>query len=384
LENLKLKKTLKILTVLLILATAFLIGRFSDNGQKQNAIFNLIAGTKKLHQVDEGLYFALKNQNINSCPLGIITVTSGRGYSGIITLATVYNIEGRIKNIKILEQTETPSFFKRVVQSGFLKEFDSLKYSDSTSLRNIDAITGATLTSEGIQQAVNKANKLVATRVFNDNTEMVCSAGIEFGWQDIFLLLLIVFSILLYYLKIKRQTRNLLRLFLQISSFIILGLIFSEMISITYINTLLLGFFPANQIFWYLILAVLILPILFLGINPYYYGICPMGILQSFLQRLMPWKVNINNKKLLQILRIIPVILTIGIIVFALITRNPGYFGHEIFATVFRFEGQLFHWILAGFSIIAALFIKRPWCRFLCPIGAVNRFLNLVRSLFRN
>ena len=378
------QKIIKILIIILILATAFLIGRFSENGQKQNTIFNLIDGTKKLHQVDEGLYFALKNQNINSCPLGIITVTSGRGYSGIITLATVYDIEGRINNIKILEQTETPSFFQRVIQSGFLKEFDSLKYSDSKNFNEIDAITGATITSEGILQAVGRANKLVATKVFNDNSEMVCSAGIEFGWQEIFLILLILLSILLYYLKVKSRTRNVLRLFLQISSFIILGLIYSEMISITYINTLLLGFFPANQIFWYLILGLLIFPILFLGINPYYYGICPMGILQSFLQRLTPWNVSIRNQKLLQILRIIPFILTAGIIALALITRNPGYFGHEIFATVFRFEGKIFHWILAGFSIIAALFIKRPWCRFLCPIGAVNRFLNLVRSPFRN
>jgi NosR/NirI family nitrous oxide reductase transcriptional regulator len=64
-------------------------------------------------------------------------------------------------------------------------------------------------------------------------------------------------------------------------------------------------------------------------------------------------------------------------ILLALFYRNPGLSSYEIFGTLFDFIGSTWQFALLGIILVASLFIRRPWCNYLCPIRPV---MNLYRT----
>jgi polyferredoxin len=58
-------------------------------------------------------------------------------------------------------------------------------------------------------------------------------------------------------------------------------------------------------------------------------------------------------------------------IVLALYFRNPGITSFEVFGTLFDLTGSSLQFGLLGIIVIASLFIKRPWCKYLCPLKPV-------------
>jgi ferredoxin len=51
---------------------------------------------------------------------------------------------------------------------------------------------------------------------------------------------------------------------------------------------------------------------------------------------------------------------------------------YDPFIPIFRLSGSLFSLILAGVFVVAALFVGRPYCRFLCPYGALLKLASAV------
>ena len=67
-------------------------------------------------------------------------------------------------------------------------------------------------------------------------------------------------------------------------------------------------------------------------------------------------------------------------IVLAMLFRNPGISNYEVFGTLFDLIGSTIQFGLLVLILILALFIKRPWCNFLCPIRPVEDFLRGTRK----
>ena len=377
------KKYLQLIFVITIIILGYFLGKKNSAKSPEIEFSQLLPEARKIVKSGENLYFAYNSANVNACPSGFIVISQCKGYAGPIRLAVAYGMEGNIKNIKILDHSETPSFFEKVIGSGFVGKFSDRHYSTQNSSDNVETITGATLTSDGIVGAVNRANQNLSKNVFDENNRPVCYNGLRVGAKEIVLMVLFLLSGVLYYAPLRRTRKTNLRLILQLVALLLLGIIFTEMLSITHFNTLLMGYFPANQLFWYLLLALFGIPILILGINPYFFNICPFGNLQDLLARIPAKKYNPSMTKAGKLLRVLPGILTLGIIFYALLNRKPGFFGHEIFSTVFQLQGSIYLFFVAGFVMIVAIFVRRPWCRYLCPVGTVGRFLVLIRSIFR-
>lgn len=79
-----------------------------------------------------------------------------RGYSGMINLAVQIDKNGVIKDIEILENNETPGFGTRI-NKGFLSQFKEKRAGEVELGKNIDAVTGATVSSRAITDAVRQA-----------------------------------------------------------------------------------------------------------------------------------------------------------------------------------------------------------------------------------
>ena len=74
------------------------------------------------------------------------------GYNDIVPLK-ITMADGRISDIEILDNRETPKYMKRVVEGGLVEKFYGLTPSEVAGL-DVDAVSGATFTSNAIIKSV--------------------------------------------------------------------------------------------------------------------------------------------------------------------------------------------------------------------------------------
>lgn len=78
-----------------------------------------------------------------------------RGYAGPTPLLITLQ-KGRIKNVSLLSNVETPRYVKRVLSSGLMQKWDGMKVSEAEKAK-VDAVTGATYTSKAVIANVRAA-----------------------------------------------------------------------------------------------------------------------------------------------------------------------------------------------------------------------------------
>lgn len=93
----------------------------------------------------------------------IITVTSKSGYGGSITLSVGINAEGTVVGYSITDISETPGLGMKATEERFSSQFNDIEaayreVTKSTAGANeIEAISGATITSRAVTYAVDAA-----------------------------------------------------------------------------------------------------------------------------------------------------------------------------------------------------------------------------------
>jgi electron transport complex protein RnfG len=91
-----------------------------------------------------------------------------RGYGGRISLLTAFNAGDSITAIIVIDNKETPGLGTRIVEKTFLEQFmnisfDSIpgnKFSVKKDGGSIDALTGATISSRALCDALNRAKNI--------------------------------------------------------------------------------------------------------------------------------------------------------------------------------------------------------------------------------
>ncbi|MFZ3386030.1 MAG: RnfABCDGE type electron transport complex subunit G [Candidatus Hydromicrobium sp.] len=90
---------------------------------------------------------------------GYAFMASGRGYGGNINILVGLDSGFGIKGVSILSQTETPGVGNKITESSFTDQFKGLSASDialKSEGGKIDAITGATISSRAVVNAVKE------------------------------------------------------------------------------------------------------------------------------------------------------------------------------------------------------------------------------------
>lgn len=130
--------------------------------------------------------------------------------------------------------------------------------------------------------------------------------------------------------------------------------------------------------------------------------LCPFGFIQELINKIPSKKIKISGKNPLKYLKY--GILIIFVILLPMIAVNEFGFGSPFFCkyicpagtleagiplvalnpTLRSAIGFLFSWkvLLLIVTIVASIFIYRPFCRFICPLGAIYSLFNPV-SLYR-
>lgn len=76
-----------------------------------------------------------------------------KGFNGPTPLLIALDAEGRIKNVVLLENKETPVYAQRVVNGGLYEAWNGLTPDEALN-KEVDAISGATFTSNGVKKSL--------------------------------------------------------------------------------------------------------------------------------------------------------------------------------------------------------------------------------------
>jgi len=105
------------------------------------------------------IYAGFLNENQSGTA---VVGSSEKGFSGLVKIMVGFDPDGNIKNIAVLEQKETPGLGTKMKDEKFLKQFRG-KHPSSYSLKvkkdqgDVDALTGATITTRAFSEAAQMA-----------------------------------------------------------------------------------------------------------------------------------------------------------------------------------------------------------------------------------
>ena len=104
---------------------------------------------------------ALKDGEI----IGYIFKTAEKGYGGDVSVMTAVNVDGTVKSVAVLDvSNETPGLGQNAAKESFYSQYEGktsgislLKNGADSAKNEVNAVTGATITSTAVNKAVNQA-----------------------------------------------------------------------------------------------------------------------------------------------------------------------------------------------------------------------------------
>lgn len=300
--------------------------------------------------------------------IGYLAFGEAYGYQSDIQTGVVISDEGQVMEVAICHQNETPSFIGKIYNNGFLEsQFPGKAILDGfDTSSNIQAVSGATISSNAITKAVTEASQVVGKNYLSltvpSNTE------IKFGTTEIVLIGMLFLAVLSYKLKNKK-----LRYLTMAYSLILLGFKYKQFIAYSWLVSLVLGKVPslASNVGWFILIGGTLLFIAVTGKNAYCNYICPFGALQEAENRLAKFDFFKVSPQIRRRLKIIPAILAYSGFVLVCITQQMGVVSFEPYSLVFGRMGNGIQWALLPIVLIMSLFVMRFYCNFFCPVGFV-------------
>lgn len=136
--------------------------------QKEEASRKVVLSTAETFEEavqDETVYYLGKDASGRE--VGYVFTTKAKGYGGDIQVMTGIDMEGTVIGVVILSQNETPGLGANAVQDSFRDQYKQAAPQNGFSVvkgdageGEISAMTGATISSDAVTQAVNGAVSL--------------------------------------------------------------------------------------------------------------------------------------------------------------------------------------------------------------------------------
>ncbi|MDA8101021.1 MAG: FMN-binding protein [Nitrospiraceae bacterium] len=109
-----------------------------------------------------GKNFEYYEATASSKPVAFIASTAGKGYSSFIQMLVSLSPDLKISDVKVLSMNETPGLGDQVLEKSFLDQFKGKSLSQIVLIKgetkeNIQAISGATISSRGVTNGIKDA-----------------------------------------------------------------------------------------------------------------------------------------------------------------------------------------------------------------------------------
>ena len=382
-NSLKMKIIDRILNWLILMALVAVVAVCILNKENEDAdvslptielseVQDLFPDAQQLQFLDTS-FFSVKNaenETIGSVLLSSPYSDGIKGYAGKTPLLIALDKEGKILQIKLLDNQETPGFLKRVTNAGYLESWNGLTV-DEAMQKNVDAVSGATYSSKGIQNSL-KARLAVVSR-----QSVAETADNSALWPNICILIVVALALVCFFNPQKTKILRLITLLLSIG---ILGFWRNASMS-------LLKFYSwfTSGISWplewglILIFALAVLLPLFTGKAFYCTYLCPMGALQELAGKACKKKLPLP-KTAVTVLLVIRKLFLLTLLILVAINAGIDLAFAEPFSVFSVQSITLFSIIFAAIVLIASLFVSRAWCRFLCPTGLLFELVRRIKA----
>jgi NosR/NirI family transcriptional regulator, nitrous oxide reductase regulator len=379
-KNLKLNPD-RLVGVLAIisLVVAWILGKTSSQEQVLPFLTTAMPEAGRFETIGKDIYAAYPD--ISSLEkIGYVAIVTTTGYGGPMQAAVATDLQGNITGLAIIDNKETPSWFQRVNDSDYISSFIGKPYTEAFRLgEDVDGISGATFTSRAIAEAALYGSHAIASTQLGVSFPEKTAPKIEFGLPEISLLCLYTIGFIGHQRKTKHKKQ--IRWLSILTGMVVLGFIYTRPLTLSDISKLMLGFWPQWQtnLYWFFMIGGILFVFTVDNKNPYCEWFCPFGAAQECLGAIGGAKPRSTGK-----FKAFLVWLQRGLawlaLFFALFYRNPGLTSYEIFGTLFDLKGTLLEFGLLGLVLVASLFIRRPWCTYLCPLRPVTALYQLFRK----
>lgn len=367
-SKLSLERILAVATLCILLA-AWVAGGVRSEGASLGRIKNISSEIENVRQVRPSVFEG--NRKGDSADKLYIGLAEHPSYGGTLQVAVVVNMDEVIERVALVQTTDTTTYIDRVLGDGVL---DAFLGAPDTDLPQVDAVSGATLSSSAMIRGVEKATSYirgtaVSREPVNLSTEELVKAALTLS---LFLMAVFISS------RLFRWNKIYARLALLAVSTVVLGFMYGAQFSLSSLVLLMAGLWTKG-LASYTALICLVLAVLVFFVtrkNLYCAMVCPFGGLQEGLGRITKCSAPKKTGWMKWTARAFALVALSA----ALYFRNPSDAQYEPFGMAFSFIGSTAIFALFVLIVVASLIIKRPWCTLLCPVTPVFDYLAFMRN----
>ena len=331
---------------------------------------------------------ALKNDTLEVTPDGAFVVNTKplakdvQGYGGPVPLK-IHIKDGRVAAVEAEPNAESPDFFNRAKE--LLNHWQN-KSVDEALAEEVDAVSGATFSSRAIianmQRGLAYAQKrgqwseegsvgalgTSAPPIVGSEDGSVGALGTSAPPMVALIVVLLGAVVPLFY---NNRRLHLVQLAVNV---VVLGLWTGTFVSYTLFLRIFAGGVSLSAI------GALAAPLLMLIValiyplagrsGHYCANICPFGSAQELAGKLSRRKLRITPRvlKLLSVLRN----LLWGVLMALLLTGTcTAWIDYELFTAFLYSSASVWVTVLAALFLVLSVWVPRPYCRFVCPTGAL-------------
>ncbi len=318
----------------------------------------------------------------------VVVLADGEGFGGPLVVGVrARRVEdgGRVSELLVLSQKETPAFIERLRRGNFYRQFAAKDVSDNFIVGDdIDGVSGATVSSKGFTKAVRDAVHLGAVTHLGMQPTWQ-QPGWSFGLDEAILVLLIVLAFIAGYRK--DRFARISKTVVMVGAVLFIGFYANASLSLSSIAGMFMGYIPGIQQhpMWWIMMVSVLGSIVVMGRNIYCQQLCPFMVVQDLLQKISGIRLRIDSRFQRRARTLIFSLSWVALMLIFL-TAHPALGSYEPFAMMFSLEGLGIQWYILPASLLGSLFVPRFWCRLFCPVGLyLNEMVRLrrrVRSLF--
>lgn len=290
-----------------------------------------------------------------------------KGYGGPVPLVLTVK-DGIITDIQALKNSETPDFFKKVENEIFPKWKGKTITKALSS--DIDAVSGATLSSDAVNTNIRRAVQTVASMPAEQTNHASPFGSCKSVKWIIALIVVLSGAILPLFYKHKRY-----RIVQLCFNVIVLGFWSGNFLSYSLIVNYLSNGIDILQSIIPLLLLVTAFVFPFFGKKSHYcMWICPLGSLQELAGKCIKRKWSLSFKTLNCLRKF-----NEGLWALLMLLMWSGicfsWMDYELFSAFLLSQASTFVIVITILFIVLSLFVQRPYCRFVCPTGCLFRII---------
>lgn len=362
-------RLLSLVVVMLVLSAAAILrdGRIFGHDLRQThaAVVSVAQGSDTLSVQPDGTFV------VNTRVLA----KDVQGYGGPVPLKIHIDKDGRLTAIEAEPNAESPSFFDHA------KELFSRwqgKTIDEAMAEDVDAVSGATFSSKAIIRNVQRGLAYAKQHGLADGgkgaQEESAERTVATGWTlgSIVALIAVLLGAVVPLFTNNRR----LHLVQLVVNVVVLGLWTGTFVSYTLFLRLFAGGVSLSAI------GTLAAPLLMLivallyplaGRSGHYCAhVCPFGSAQELAGKLSRRKLRITPR----VLRVLTALRNLlwGVLMALLLTGTcSAWIDYELFTAFIYSSASVWVIVLAVLFLVLSVWVPRPYCRFVCPTGALMK-----------